>query len=62
MRYYIFKEGLKGKAPDGILVRVSQIVADLNSGSVARYRLQERFIGDLVRAMPTYARRLLLAS
>ena len=58
-RYYILREGFKGKVHDGILVRVSQIVADGDSLD-ARYRLQEAFMGELIRAAPPYARRLLL--
>lgn len=43
MRY-----GLSGRIPDGVVFRVSSIGAD----SDKEWLLQERFIGDLVRALP----------
>ena len=61
-RYYIFKEGLKGKRVDGMLVRVSQIFHDEKSASVNRYRLQEQFLADLVGAMPENSRHLMVAA
>ncbi len=60
-RYYIFEQGLKGRALDGILVRVSQLVADPAQVSEQVYSRQERFVTDLVGALPPAARRLLLA-
>jgi EpsI family protein len=58
-RFYIFRHGLGGHEPDGILVRVSQIVSTPDAALDERYRLQEQFIADLVRAMPAESRRLL---
>lgn len=60
-RFYLLSEGLKGKAVDGMLVRVSQILPDEKSASADRYELQERFVADLVRAMAAPERRLLVA-
>jgi EpsI family protein len=60
IRYYILKEGLNGRVLDGILVRVSQIIADPASASDERYLLQERFMADLVSAMPIKTRHLLI--
>lgn len=59
-RYQIFREGLKGKIVDGVLVRASQIISDDSSASPERYHMQERFLADLVRATPEGAKRLLL--
>jgi EpsI family protein len=61
-RYYIFKEGLKGKRVDGMLVRVSQVFDDPRSASVNRYRVQEQFLSDLIGAMPANARHLMVAA
>lgn len=60
IRYHIFKQGLAGKAVDGVLVRASRIEQGSATPSGARYRVQEQFLGDLVRALPPQARRLLL--
>jgi hypothetical protein len=43
-----------------MLVRASQIVSDGQSVSPERYRVQERFLADLVRALPKPARRQLV--
>ena len=59
-RYYLFSQGLKGRMPDGILVRVSQIIDSPASASEARYRVQERFLADLVAATPDAARGMLV--
>jgi len=59
-RFYILSQGLKGNAVDGILVRVSQILPDEQSASAQRYELQERFVADLVHAIPARERRLLI--
>lgn len=42
------KYGLTGTVPDGILVRVSSITRDEQSA----YRLQDRFVNDMLQAMP----------
>jgi len=60
IRYHIFKQGLAGKAVDGVLVRASRIEQGSATPSGGRYRVQEQFLGDLVRALPPAARRLLL--
>jgi EpsI family protein len=60
IRYHIFKQGLAGKAVDGVLVRASRIEQPGAVAPQARYRVQERFLGDLVRALPPSARHLLL--
>ncbi|HEY0841836.1 exosortase-associated protein EpsI, B-type [Methylotenera sp.] len=44
--------GLTGTVPDGMLVRVSSIDSD----SANAYKLQEKFIQDLLQAMPTQDR------
>ena len=60
IRYHIFQQGVSGRAVDGMLVRVSQIVSGQREVSSERYRLQERFLADLVRALPKSARRQLV--
>jgi EpsI family protein len=60
IRYHIFAQGISGRAVDGMLVRASQIVSDSKSVSPERYRVQERFLADLVRALPKQARRQLV--
>ena len=60
IRYHIFTQGVAGHAVDGMLVRASQIVSDSHSASPERFRLQERFLADLVRALPKPARRQLV--
>jgi EpsI family protein len=42
------KYGLTGTVPDGILVRVSSITKDERSA----YELQDRFVNDMLQAMP----------
>jgi len=60
IRYHIFQQGISGRAVDGMLVRVSQIVSGADAASAERYRVQERFLADLVRALPKSARRQLV--
>ncbi len=60
-RYYIFREGLKRRNPDGLLVRVSQILDSPESASEERYRVQEQFISELVSAVPAAGRHILVA-
>ena len=59
-RYYLFKQALQGRIVDGILVRVSQIVASPEGASAERYEIQERFLADLIDAMPSGWRDVLL--
>ncbi|MBK7663916.1 MAG: EpsI family protein [Sterolibacteriaceae bacterium] len=58
-RIHILRQGLQGHVPDGILVRVSQIL-HINDDIDARFRLQEQFLGELARAMPETGRALLI--
>ena len=58
-RAHIFVEGMQGRVVDGMLVRVSQIVQDAGNAGVGQFEVQERFLGELARAMPADARRLL---
>ncbi|RZI85803.1 MAG: EpsI family protein [Rubrivivax sp.] len=58
-RVHILRQGLLGKIPDGILVRVSQRV-DREADPVAAYQLQEKFLGELLAAVPAATRTLLL--
>jgi EpsI family protein len=53
-RLQIFKEGLKGDVPDGILVRASQFVPFGASDAEieAVYQKQEKFLAQLVAATP----------
>ena len=60
IRYHILKRGLAGHAVDGVLVRASQIIPGREESAADRYRLQEAFLADLVRALPDSARQLLL--
>jgi EpsI family protein len=60
IRYHIFKRGLAGEAVDGVLVRASQIEQGAAVAGAARYRVQEEFLAELVRALPPSGRRLLL--
>jgi EpsI family protein len=60
IRYHILKQGLAGRAVDGVLVRASRIEQGRATASGSRYRVQEEFLGDLVRALPPQARQLLL--
>lgn len=58
-RAHIFTKGMQGRVVDGMLVRVSQVVPD-NDANASSYELQEKFLGDLVGAMPEDARHLLV--
>lgn len=58
-RMHIFKEGLAGRLPDGVLLRVSQVVAD-KAALDDTYERQEKFMAELVAATPEQARSLLI--
>lgn len=58
-RIHILKQGLLGKIPDGILVRVSQRI-DREADPAAAYQLQENFLSQLLAAVPASTRTLLL--
>lgn len=57
-RVYILGQGLKGEVPDGILVRASQIVPRSIEGEELEriYAVQEKFLSDLVEAVPETSR------
>ncbi|MDQ8021985.1 MAG: exosortase B [Moraxellaceae bacterium] len=58
MREHILREGLAGRIPDGVLVRVSSIVDDpAKLGSA--YATQRRFMADLLKAVPAATRAVL---
>lgn len=56
-RGYIFKQGLRGTVPDGILVRSSQAIASPNQAQ-ASLRIQQQFLNDMIAAVPADKRRL----
>lgn len=58
-RKHIFTEGLAGRIPDGVLVRVSQRAADQSQLSTI-YARQEEFARELVAATPLHSRELLV--
>jgi len=60
IRYHIFMEGIRGRALDGMLVRASRIV---RGGRISEreFALQERFLAELVEAMPPGSRWLLVS-
>jgi EpsI family protein len=57
-KYQRFLYGLTGKIPDGMLVRVSTIEADENSA----YRVQDRFLNQMLDAMSPHDRLKLLGA
>jgi EpsI family protein len=61
-RTHIFSEGMHGRIVDGILVRVSQSLPDAASATPERFALQERFLAELVSALPGESRGLLVAA
>jgi len=58
-RAYIFRQGLRGRTVDGVLMRVSQALPDARHASPDRYEVQERFAAELVRAVGPTERSLL---
>lgn len=58
-RMHLFAEGLQGRVPDGVLVRVSSLL-DHPDGSQAAFDLQRRFVTELLSATPPAARALLV--
>lgn len=58
-RAHIFKEGLAGRIPDGILVRASQKI-QRDSDAEKAFPLLEAFLADLVAATPENARLLMV--
>ena len=57
-RLMIFKEGLKGRVPDGILVRVSQ-AAPPGQNPAPHYQVEEQFLRDLIGSLDAPGRELL---
>ena len=53
-----FRTALAGIIPDGVLVRVSNIMADQNKA----FALNSRFVGDLMRAVPASIRPALITT
>lgn len=58
-RQHILLEGLAGEVTDGILVRVSQRIAN-DQDEAAAFQRQESFLTSLVAATPESARQLLI--
>jgi EpsI family protein len=59
-RAHIFTECMQGRVVDGMLYRVSQNLPDAAAAGTSRNEVQEKFLGELVHAMPADARRLLI--
>lgn len=59
-RSYIIREGLKGRIPDGILVRVSQIIRTPEDAP-ASWQVLDVFLGQMLQAVPPASRPLLIA-
>ena len=59
-RWYIFREGMSGNVPDGILVRASSVQSGAD-GTNRAYQMQQQFLGDLVNALSPESKRLLVA-
>jgi len=57
-RLHIFREGLAGRIPDGVLVRVSQQVSE-DADEEAIFRRQEAFAADLVQRSAPSTREIL---
>lgn len=63
VRWHLFKEALKGRVPDGILVRASQLVTDtsLQGAHVDdAFKRQEHFLAALYQASPDTVKQMLL--
>jgi EpsI family protein len=60
-RLAILREGLKGRIPDGILVRVSSAHAPGDAGAERAYENHRDFLGALLGALEPGARTILLA-
>jgi EpsI family protein len=60
LRWTIFREGLRGRVPDGLLVRTSSLAASAE-GAERELALQQEFLADLYRAAPTKTRTFLAA-
>src|SRR5690606_22483036 len=58
LRWTIFRDGLAGRVPDGLLVRTSSLAAS-PAAAEREIALQHEFLADLYRALPPAARRFL---
>ena len=58
-RWYILREGVAGRIPDGILVRTSQVLRTASQVETS-LELQRRFLSDLVAAVPEPQRSVLV--
>ena len=57
-RWIIFRDGMRGEVPDGILVRASSIV-DGDAASAGALRLQTEFLSNLYSVLSPAARKLI---
>jgi EpsI family protein len=57
----VFRQGLQGVIPDGLLVRVSSIVPSANESGPA-FDLQERFLSELIQSLGQDGRQLLVGA
>jgi EpsI family protein len=58
LRWTIFREGLRGRVPDGLLVRVSSLTESA-AGTEQELAVQHAFLADLHRESPASTRRFL---
>ncbi|RYE81780.1 MAG: EpsI family protein [Oxalobacteraceae bacterium] len=58
-RWYILQEGIKGRIPDGILVRASQRITSTDQAQQSGV-LMENFLTELVASVPPATRHLLV--
>ena len=58
VRWTIFRDGLRGRVPDGLLVRASSL-AESPAGAEAELDLQHEFLADLYRESPPATQRFL---
>lgn len=58
-RGHILAEGIRGRVPDGVLVRASRVVTD-EVDAAAVHKSLEGFLAELVAAAPADARRLMV--
>ena len=58
-RWYILKEGLAGRIPDGVLVRASQRIRN-GEETVAVNKVMEGFLVELIGSLPLRSREMLI--
>ena len=58
-RWYILKEGLAGRIPDGVLVRASQRIRN-GEETVVFNKVMDGFLIDLIGSLPTKSREMLI--